>query len=120
MDPIGLTFEAFDGLGQHRTMEAGREIDTSGVIIGTDVGGPLDGTRDLSERIYESQQARECLVRNWYRFALGRMETSEDLCSLGSAYTALEASGRNVRELMIALVKSDAFRLYRIPVEGEE
>ena len=119
MDPIGLAFEAFDALGQHRTTEAGRPIDTTGRIVGTDVEGDIDGLRDLSERIYESREARECLVRNWYRFALGRLETGQDLCSLGAAYESFEGAGRNVRELMIAIVKSDAFRLYRIPEVAE-
>lgn len=115
MDPIGLAFEAYDGIGQHRTVEAGRPVDASGEIVGTDVSGEIDGVRALSERIYESQQARECLVRNWYRFALGRLETEADLCSLADAYGAFERSGRDVRELMVAITRTDAFRLYLVP-----
>ena len=115
MDPIGLAFEAFDAVGQHRTMEAGRPVDTTGAIVGTDVEGPIDGVRELSERLVESGQARECLVRNWYRFALGRLESEAELCSLVEAYETFERSGRDVRELIVAITRTDAFRLYRIP-----
>jgi hypothetical protein len=115
MDPIGLTFEGFDGVGQHRTMEAGRAVDTSGEIHGTDVPGAIDGVRELSERVLESRQARECLVRNWYRFAVGRLETSEDACSLGDAYARFEAADFDIRELLIGLAVSDSFRNYLVP-----
>lgn len=114
MDPIGLTFEAYDPVGQHRPMEAGRPVDTSGEIVGTDVEGAIDGARELSERIYASTQARQCMVRNWYRFALGRLETGEDLCSLGEAYAAFADADFDVRELLVAITRSDAFRLYQM------
>lgn len=118
MDPLGLTFEAYDAIGQHRPMEAGRPVDTSGEIVATDVEGPIDGVRELSERVYASAQARQCLVRNWYRFALSRLETGADLCSMGEAYAAFERSGFDVRELLVAITRSDSFRLYQVPEDG--
>ena len=79
MDPIGLAFENYDGIGRYRMSEgAGAPIDASGEIHGTDVAGTFDGPLELSRRILESEQARQCVVRNWFRYALGRGETDAD------------------------------------------
>lgn len=115
MDPVGFAFEGYDGVGAHRTTEAGRPVDTSGFLYGTDVEGELNGPRDLSEKIVASTLARQCMVRNWYRFAVDRMETERDVCSLLGVFNAFEASELNVRELIYAIARSDAFRQTRVP-----
>ena len=41
MDPLGLSLENFDAIGQWRTTDAGKPIDASGVLLdGTKVDGP--------------------------------------------------------------------------------
>ena len=41
MDPLGLSLENFDAIGQWRTTDSGRAIDASGVLLdGTKVDGP--------------------------------------------------------------------------------
>jgi hypothetical protein len=54
----------------------------------------------------------------WFRFAYGRGETPADECSLDTTAKTFEATGSNVRELLVALTQTDAF-LYRLAREGE-
>jgi len=53
---------------------------------------------------------RKCIARQWFRYGLGRVETDADACSLAGIDDAFAASGYNLRELVLALVTSDAFR----------
>jgi hypothetical protein len=115
IDPIGLAFENFDAIGAYRTMENGLAIDASGEIIEgpADLAGPFNGALELGQRLAQSRAAADCLSNQWFRFALGRMEAVDDACSLKAIRQGFDASGRNVRDLIVAIVKSDAFRHVR-------
>ena len=49
MDPIGLAFENFDGIGSARTMDAGQVIDASGDLDGMAFAGPRELEKLLSQ-----------------------------------------------------------------------
>jgi hypothetical protein len=115
IDPIGLAFEHFDAIGAYRTMENGFPIDASGEIIEgpADLAGPFNGALELGQRLSQSRAAADCMANQWFRFALGRMEAVDDACSLKAIRQGFEDSGRNVRDLIVSIVKSDAFRHVR-------
>jgi hypothetical protein len=115
IDPIGLAFENFDAIGAYRTTENGLPIDATGEIIeGQDVlAGSFVGALELGQKLAESRVAADCLASQWFRFALGRMEAVDDACSLKAIRQRFDASGRNVRDLIVSIVKSDAFRHVR-------
>lgn len=54
------------------------------------------------------------MVNQWFRFSLGRMETTSDACSLQGARDAFDASGGNIRELLARIALSPAFRNVRL------
>ncbi|MEM9191830.1 MAG: DUF1592 domain-containing protein [Myxococcota bacterium] len=114
MDPIGLGFEGYDGIGRFRPMEAGAPTDMSGEIVNTDVAGPFVGAVELSQRLLASEQARNCLVTNWFQFALGKEAEEADAGTIDALYQGFEATDRNIYELIVELVRSDAFRIQRI------
>lgn len=123
IDGIGFGFEAYDQYGKHRTEENGLRIDVSGSVIGTgdpDLDGPYQGTAELSARAASSQRVRECIATNWYRFAFGRMETSEDTCSLDYVKARFEKSGGNLKELLLSITQSVAFRYRPAQAEASE
>jgi hypothetical protein len=109
MDGIGYGFEQFDAIGRFRTLDNGAPVDSSGMLTQTDVDGPFTGARELSTKLVSSKTAKECIATQWFRFALGRMETEADACSLATAKNALSSTG-DLRELVIAIATSDAFR----------
>jgi hypothetical protein len=115
IDPIGLAFERYDGIGAWRTTDGGKPVDATGAIVGAgDADGPVDGAIQLAGKVAGSAQARGCFARQVLRFALGREETAEDACTLDALTAALTRSNGSLPELYAALVASDAFR-YRSP-----
>jgi hypothetical protein len=114
MDPIGFGFEHFDGVGRWRDVENGFPIDATGHIEGSDVEGDFDGVTDLGNRLAGSEQVRACVVRQWFRYAYGRSERDEDVCTLERLGTAFDEAGLQVKELLIALTQTDAFLSRRV------
>lgn len=118
IDPVGLAFENFDATGRWRDLEAGKPVDVSGNLDNTDVPGPVNGAVELSHKLADSEQVRECMTRNWFRFANGRGETSDDACSMARVTQTFSQSGGDLRELVLAMTQTDAF-LYRTAPEAE-
>jgi hypothetical protein len=111
MDPLGMGFESFDGIGRHRTTDAGKTVDDSGHVAGTeDADGPYRGVSELTARLSRSQQVGRCYVRQWFRFALARRESEADACTLAALDAAFEASGGKLQDAIAALATADAFR----------
>lgn len=112
MDPIGFGFEAFDSTGRFRSQEAGKPIDVSGEITGTDIEGPFNGVTELTSKLVESEDVKACYARMWFRWSQGRGETEEDACTLDKLETAFVDAGGNIKELLVALTQTDSF-MYR-------
>jgi hypothetical protein len=115
MDPIGLAFENFDGLGRYRTLDGGVTIDATGEVLdaGPELEGQFNGIVELGKKLAGSRTIADCLANQWFRFALGRIESADDACSLKSVHERFAESKFNVRELITATVLSDAFRHVR-------
>jgi len=111
---IGLGFEGYDAIGAFRELENGLPVDESGQVVGTDVPGEFDGAVELAQRLAGSQQVRDCVATQWFRYSLGRLESTADACTLDDLRQSFADSDYDVRELMLALVQTDAFR-YRAP-----
>jgi hypothetical protein len=119
MDPIGFGFEHFDGLGRYRETEWGLAIDASGELLSTDVDGPYQGVVELAARLGSSDQVKSCVAKQWFRFGYGRSETEADTCSIDEVQAAFAAADYDIKELIIALTQTDAFR-YRHAVTPQE
>src|SRR6478609_2243369 len=122
IDGTGFGFEAYDQLGRYRTKENGLTVDTSGEMLGTNdpaVDGPYDGVEELSNRLAVSPRVERCLATNWYRYAMGRVESEADGCSLREVEQKFSASGGQFKELLVAVTLTDAFR-YRPAISGDQ
>ena len=113
MDPIGLGFENFDGVGLWRDMEAFQPVDGSGELTGTDVDGTFNGARALEQRLAGSAQVERCAASQWFHFAHGRADTPDDACSLDQLGRDFHASHGDLRSLLVSLTQTDAFRYRR-------
>jgi hypothetical protein len=115
IDGIGLGFEAYDAVGAFRTMDGGQAVDATGnVIAAPEINGPFDGAVALVKELAGTKQVQQCVARQWFRFALGRLEAATDGCSLQGMFDAFEASHHDVRQLLAAIAASDAFRYRRV------
>ncbi|MRG92206.1 DUF1592 domain-containing protein [Polyangium spumosum] len=117
MDPVGFGFEHYDGIGLYRDTDQGLPVDDSGELVDTrNIDGPFHGVVELGQRLAQSEEARQCVATQWFRFAYGRVEGEDDRCSMNELQKAFEASGFNVKELLVALTQTDAFRYRRAVV----
>jgi hypothetical protein len=112
INPVGLAFENYDGIGKWRDQENGTTIDTSGSL---DLGdGPFNfaGPADLLAKLAVSDKVRDCYSLQWLRAALGRLEAPEDECSVATLKRLVVTSNGDLRQLLVGLTQTDAF-LYR-------
>jgi hypothetical protein len=116
IDPIGFAFEHYDAIGLWRTQENGQAIDASGTLYETDARGSFADAVDLLQRIVHSDDAKACFAKNWLVYGHGREATEQDACALERLAAAMQESGGNVVELLVALTKTDQFR-YRLASE---
>ncbi len=120
LNPIGLAMENYDGIGRYRQQENGQDIDTSGELLGTpDSAGPFVGLIDLTARLSKSQAVRDCMAEHFFTFAFGRFPTPDETCAVQGLGTAFAATGGDLKEVLVLLVKTDAFRHRRLPASTE-
>ncbi|MBT9560065.1 MAG: DUF1588 domain-containing protein [Myxococcales bacterium] len=115
IDPIGFGFEHYDHLGRWRDTENGLPIDATGALTWVQgdpaAEGPFDGAIELADRLAASPRVASCVAEHWYRFAMGRGTSAPaDGCNLTQVSGAFVAAGGDVTELLVAIVRSDAFR----------
>jgi len=120
MDPIGFGFEHYDGIGLWRDQENGLPIDDTGQLVNTrNIDGPFDGVVDLAKKLAQSEEARQCVATQWFRYGYGRAEGIEDYCAMQQLQLAFAAKDFNIKELLVALTQTDAFRYRRaVTVQG--
>ena len=73
-DPIGLSLEHFDGLGQPRKLENGELIDVTAEIDGV----KFDGAGGLSKVLRENPRIPACFVKTIFAYGTGRHPTEEE------------------------------------------
>lgn len=111
MDPIGLGFENFDGLGVYRTTEAHVDIDASGDLDGKsfkDLG-------DLAQLVHDHPAASSCFTQRMYRYATGHAEQAGEAGEIQRLAKVYSSSGYRLQKLMIAIATSDAFGRAGVP-----
>jgi hypothetical protein len=114
-DPLGFAFENYDHFGVWRTAENGITVNVATEIkIGKpDVDGLVNGPKELSEKIANSRTAGDCMATHLFQYGNAREAEPEDQCSVRLMGDKLAASGGDVRELLVALTQTDAFRFVR-------
>ena len=117
MNPAGLAFENFDGIGRYQTAySSGKAIDPSGVL--PDVGASMasltfSSQTDLMRQLAAVPEVTACFDKQIFRFALSRMDALADTCTLQTLGTAMSASNGQMMSALMAMATSDAFR-YRV------
>jgi len=124
MDPIGFGLESFDAIGrfrQHETIliesptgnrradkKIDLDLDTRGEIAGIPNSAFSDSSQ-LGKILAQSPVCQECMVRQIFRYAYGRLETSSDEETIHRLFASFRDSGFHFKELLAGLVRSPAF-----------
>jgi hypothetical protein len=130
IDPIGFGLEKFDAIGMRRedfklTFAAGGHgggggrrgaqakpvilpIDTKGSVVGI-AESAFTSPRELGAVLAAAPQCQECIVKQYYRYATGRMETSADSAAINRIYQDFKNSNYNFKQMILSLVRSREF-----------
>lgn len=107
LDPPGFALENFDAVGLWRDQENGVTIDASGNLPGI---GEFSGPVELVQRIAENPDTHACFAQQWQKFAYGRRLDPQDKCNKQQLTSAFEESGHDVKQLLLAVTRTDGFR----------
>jgi hypothetical protein len=126
IDPIGFGFEQYNAIGafspkmalvfgsrrgeargQSATMKE-LDLDTSAYIQGMD-DSSFSTPKELGRILAESSACQKCIVKQVFRYALGREEAEADQRRIEDLVAKFQESGYRFKELVVALVTSDLF-----------
>ncbi len=109
MDPLGLSLENFDAIGQWRTTDAGNAIDASGVLLdGTKVAGP----RELREALMaQKTQFVKTVTGKLMTYALGRGLEYYDAPTVRAIDRSAAPDDYRWSSIILAIVKSAPFQM---------
>jgi hypothetical protein len=110
MDPLGFAFEHFDPTGAYRSTENGLAIDTTGTLDGT----AFDGAADLGHLLATDPKVHSCLLRTFFRQAMGRLETEGEDPFLKQSLERFQALNGAIKPWLVELVSSPQFRMGRL------
>ncbi len=122
IDDLGFGLERYNGAGEFRQNEFGMPIDDSGLIkalVGFDPeqlranfpSTSFAGLRELSDLLSESPDVPDCLAKQYFRFAKGRIDTEADACTINFMQDRFVAQEYDIKSLLISIVESPTFTL---------
>jgi hypothetical protein len=112
INPLGFAFEHFDGMGQWRDTEnGGLQIDSNGgYTFGDGTRKTWTGAAELMQALASTPQAHTCYAKKLASFALQRDIVAADMPVLTALTSTSMAPNGSVKQLIIDLVKTSAFR----------
>jgi hypothetical protein len=118
MDPIGLALDNFDVTGQWRVRENGAPLDTRGELYdGTPVSNPAELQKALLKRPIPLIRT---FTTNLMAYALGRRVEYYDQPTIRRIASEAEADGYRMSDFILGVIRSDAFRMKRLPAASAE
>ena len=112
MDPLGLSLENFDSIGQWRTRDAGTAINAAGVLLdGTKVDGPAALRRALLAR---KEQFVRTVTGKLLTYAVGRQMEYSDAPAIRAIVRRAAADDYRWSSTILAIVKSTPFQMRRV------
>lgn len=117
IDPIGFGFEKFDAIGGRREVarimfserkakDAPKHVDlpldTMGYVAGLKAA-EFTNPRQLGEVLAKTEICQECIVKQLFRYAVGRFETRADRAAIEALTARFRGSQFRFRELMLSL-----------------
>jgi hypothetical protein len=115
VDPPGFLFESFDSVGVFRTVDKdGYPIDSAGNLDGVE----LSGATELGPLLAEDPRVGQCVVKQLFRHAQGRLETENEADIIIDLDDRFADDGYRFRHLLLTLVTHEGFRTLAPAEEG--
>jgi len=113
IDPLGLALENFDVTGKWRIRENGMPLDTRGQLYD---GTPVSNLDELQRALLKRPTPLiRTFTQNLMAYAIGRRIEYFDQPTIRKIASDAEANGFRMADFIYGVVKSDAFRMARVP-----
>jgi hypothetical protein len=112
MDPLGLALENYDALGVFRAEDDGLPIDAGASSVDL---GDFTGARELAALLVADRRTAACVIKNFVRGGLGRLEGPGERAALSVLEDRFAADDHRVQGLLVELVASPLFRAVAEP-----
>jgi hypothetical protein len=117
LDPIGWGLDRYDALGALRSEnEQGEPVREEGYLLGK-AGGDFGGAAELGALVAAAPEMPSCVVSKVFAWTFARSTGDGDTSAVEQRFTA---SGHRVRQLLLELMLSDAFRERTLPIEEDQ
>jgi hypothetical protein len=110
MDPIGLSFENFDGVGSYRTADQFGPIDATGNLQTAAGSITFNGAAELVPLLASDERLAPCVAEKVLTYAVGRGFNADDQIAISGALSGMTASGQGIRGLFASVALSDSFK----------
>jgi hypothetical protein len=112
MDPIGLGLENYNALGQFRTQEHGKRIDTAGKLLTGEKFADIASLKEILA-VGRRKDFYRCLSEKLLTYAIGRGVEYHDSTTIDLLTGRLEKNDGKLRELIQGIVESAPFQKRR-------
>jgi len=113
MDPIGLSFENFDGVGAYRASDQYGPIDATGTLQTAAGEVTFAGAEQLLPLVSNDERLAPCVATHVMTYAVGRGFSTDDAIALKNVLTATNATGQGLRGLVGSAALSESFKSRR-------
>jgi hypothetical protein len=111
-DPIGFAFESFTAIGEFRTMDAGKPVETDGEVQGI---GAWQNARELADLLATDPRTSNCFIQNIIKGTLGHVPTDGEEPAVDELDATFADAGYSVQSLMVEFVTHPLFRVVNEP-----
>jgi hypothetical protein len=108
INPLGFAFENFDAMGQVRTMDNGKSIDTTGEYPFDGGTQSFTGAPALMALLAAQPQPHQTYSANLAEFVLARDVAEKDRTFIDTLGQTSMGAG-SIKQLALAIIKSPAF-----------
>lgn len=118
IDSLGFSFEGFDGMGEQRTTENGKPIQTDSILdsLGEAIDGPVMDSAELAMRLGTAPEVHDCFARNLFRFATAQSNDGTDDAFADAVAKLSPADRANIKTLILSYISDKQFPLRKRPL----
>jgi hypothetical protein len=113
-DPIGLSLEQFDSVGERRLKDDGRDIDVSAVIGDKH----FEGAAGLGQYLHDNPRVPACFVRKLYAYGVGASSEDVQTSTVRPYLDGFTMGGYRLTALLRSIVTSPQFFAAPPPADG--
>jgi len=115
-DPLGLSLEQFDSIGERRLKDDGHDIDVSATMANKQ----FVGAAGLGQYLHDNPKVPACLVRKLYAYGTGANSEDLEKATIQPFQNGFVASGYRIPALLKSIVTSPQFFRAPPPADGSQ